>query len=216
MKRAVIFCSGEMDTDAVWLPEYREALILCADGGYRHAKRLGVTPDLIIGDLDSGVTEYPDEIESQIYPSEKDATDTNLCLDYAIDKGCDEVVVLGGLGGRLDHEFSHYALLLYGLRKGVKVRLINGDNEIWMEDAPFTLEPSEKRYISFFPYGGDVEDFTVRGLKYETEHMTLRCDLVQASSNQFENEEKAFVSFRHGGVLLVMRCRDSKENLPII
>ncbi|MBO5364951.1 MAG: thiamine diphosphokinase [Clostridia bacterium] len=214
MKRAVIFCSGDMDTDEVWLPEYRDALILCADGGYRHAERLGVVPDLIIGDLDSGVSQYPAGIASRIYPSEKDATDTNLCLDYAIGQGCNEVLIFGGLGGRLDHEFSHYALLLYGLRRGVKVRLVNKDNEIWMERKPFVLEPSEKKYVSFFPYGGDVEEFTVEGLKYEVESMTLRCDLVQASSNQFENSDKATVSFRDGGVLLVMRCRDPKEKLP--
>ncbi len=211
MKRAIVFCSGMMDSDAVWLPEYENDMILCADGGYRHAMRLGVTPDLIIGDLDSGINQYPDEIASQIYPSEKDATDTNLCLDYAIEQGCSEVIILGGLGGRLDHEFSHYALLLYGLRRGVKVRLVNASNEIWMENGPFTLEPTDKKYISFFPFGGDVEEFTVQGLKYEAENMTLRCDLVQASSNQFEDGQKAEVSFKQGGTLLVMRCKDLVE-----
>ncbi len=208
MRRAIIFCSGELDTDQVWLPDYKEDLILCADGGYRHAKRLGVLPDLIIGDLDSGILEYPKEVASRVYPSEKDATDTNLCLDYAIEQGCQEVVILGGIGGRLDHEFSHYALLLYGLKRGVRVKLVNGCNEIWMEDKPFTLRPDEKKYISFFPFAGDVEDFTVRGLKYRAEGMKLSCGLVQASSNQFDGGETAEVSFREGGILLVMRCTE--------
>lgn len=208
MKRAIIFCSGEMDSDRVFLPEYQKDLILCADGGYRHAKRLGITPDLIIGDLDSGVSQYPKEIANRIYPSEKDATDTNLCLDYAIEQGCKEVVILGGLGGRLDHEFSHYALMLYGLKRGVRVLLVNERNEIWMENKPFSLVPNEKKYISFFPFGGDVDEFTVRGLKYPATDMTLFCDQAQASSNQFDGEEVAEVSFRKGGVLLVMRCSD--------
>lgn len=208
MRRAIIFCSGEMDTDRVWIPEYQKDLILCADGGYRHAKRLGVIPDLIIGDLDSGLTEYPSEIASRIYPSEKDATDTNLCLDYAIEQGCNEVIIFGGIGGRLDHEYSHYALLLYGLKHGVRVRMVNGHHEIWMEDKPFSMEPNEKKYISFFPYGGDVEDFTVHGLKYEAEHMSLSCGQVQASSNQFDGGDRAEVSFRDGGILLVMRCAE--------
>ncbi len=210
MKRAIIFCSGEMDTDRVWLPEYQEDLILCADGGYHHAKRLGVVPDMILGDLDSGLDEYPQEVASRVYPTEKDATDTNLCLDYAIDQGCKEVVILGGLGGRRDHEFSHYSLLLYGLQQGVRVRLVNGTNEVWMENHSFTLEPDEKKYVSFFPFGGDVEEFTIRGLKYKAEGMTLRCDLVQASSNQFDGEKLAEISFREGGVLLVMRCADKR------
>lgn len=208
MKRAIIFCSGELDSEEVFLSEYRKDMILCADGGYRHAKALGIKPDLIIGDLDSGISEYPKEIASCIYPSEKDLTDTNLCLDYAIEQGCDEVVILGGLGGRLDHEFSHYALLMYGLKRGVRVKLVNRRNEIWMEDKPFSLDADEKKYVSFFPYGGVVEEFTVRGLKYEAVNMTLGCDRVQASSNQFEGEESADISFREGGFLLVIRSRD--------
>ncbi len=215
MKRAIIFCSGDMDSDRVFLPEYQDDLILCADGGYRHAKRLGITPELIIGDLDSGIDQYPDGIVSRIYPSEKDATDTNLCLDYAIEQGCNEVVILGGLGGRLDHEFSHYALMLYGLKRGVRVILVNGCNEIRMEDKPFSLKPDEKKYISFFPFGGKVENFTVRGLKYETDNMTLFCDRAQASSNQFDGGEMAEISFQEGGIVLVMRCSDGKGFLPI-
>ncbi len=208
MRRGIIFCSGEMDTDEVWLPEYQGDLILCADGGLRHAQRLGVMPDCIIGDLDSGIDAYPDSVAHRVYPAEKDVTDTQLCIDYAIEHGCEEIILLGGLGGRLDHEFSHYALLLYGLEYGVRVRLVNGQNEIWMENRPFTLGPTEKPYISFFPFGGDVEDFSVRGLKYQAENMTLRCGMVQASSNQFDGGQEAVVSFRKGGNLLVMRCKD--------
>lgn len=208
MKRAIIFCGGEMDTDKVWLPQYEKDLILCADGGYRHARRLGVVPDYIIGDLDSGLETYPADIAHRIYPSEKDATDTNLCLDYAIAKGCDQVILLGGLGGRRDHEFSHYALLLYGLQRGVRVVILDGRNEITMEDKPFVLLPSCKKYISFFPYGGEVEGFTIRGLKYEATDMTLSCSMVQASSNQFDGADRAEISFRRG-ILLVIRSSDS-------
>lgn len=208
MKRAVIFCSGEMDTDAVWKENLREdTLILCADGGIRHARRLGITPDVVIGDQDSEQQTYPESSLHFEYPPEKDATDTNLCLDYAIEQGCKEILILGGLGGRLDHEFSHYSLLLYCLRKGVRLRLMNGKNEIWMEDHPFILERIGKKYVSFFPFGGPVEDFCIRGLKYEAEHMTLDCGLVQASSNEFAQEERAYISFR-SGIVLVMRTSD--------
>ncbi len=208
MKRAVIFCGGSMDTDSVWLSEYQDSLILCADGGYRHAKRLGVTPDYIIGDLDSGIEEYPDSVAHKIYPAEKDATDTNLCVDYAIEYGCNEIILLGGLGGRQDHEFSHYILLYYGLKRGAKIKLVDGAHEIWMENEPFVLYPDDKKYISFFPFGGDVQDFTIKGLKYQAEDICLSCDKVQASSNQFDGGDRADISFQKGGVVLVMRCRD--------
>lgn len=209
MKRCIIFSGGDMDTDRIWKAEYGRDFILCADGGFRHALRLGVTPDMIIGDLDSGIESYPDEIRHRIFPAEKDKTDTNLCLDFAIENGYDDVLLLGGFGGRRDHEYSHYCLMYHALRHGVRMRMVSGTQEIWMENAPFVLYPNEKKYISFFPFGGDVKDFCVHGLKYEAEEMILRCDCVQASSNQFDGGNLAEICFAKGGTVLVMRCTDN-------
>lgn len=206
-KRAIIFCSGEMDTDDVWKEEYNDDLIICADGGIKHTKRLGISPDRLIGDFDSAEKECQKDTNCLVYPPEKDYTDTNLCIDYAIEKGCDEILIFGGLGGRVDHEFSHFALMLYGLNKGVKIKLLNGRNEIWMENQPFVLEKTEKKYVSFFPYGGNVEDFSVKGLKYEADNIVLDCGLVQASSNEFMENDQAEISFKKGN-LLVMLCQD--------
>lgn len=184
-----------------------ETLVVCADGGLKHAQRLGIVPDMIIGDCDSMPEGYPEGMPHRIYPSEKDETDAQLCLDWAIEQGCKEVWILGGLGGRLDHEFSNYALLLYGLKHGVTVKLLNRQNEIWMADTPFTLKPGEKKYISFFPYGGDVTGFSLKGFKYEAENMTLTCDAVRTACNEFLPGITGEVSF-HQGCLLVMCCQD--------
>ncbi|MBE5039542.1 thiamine diphosphokinase [Ructibacterium gallinarum] len=209
MKKAAIFCSGEMDDDSVWPAAEREQfLVICADGGLRHARRLGITPDVVIGDCDSSKEPYPSSVAQFVYPPEKDATDTNLCLDYALSLGCTQIWLFGGIGGRLDHEFSHFCLLLYALRRGAEVKMVNGQNEIWMIDHSFFLERTEKKYVSFFPYGGPVEDFCIRGLKYEADHMYLDCGKVQASCNEFAQEDIAQISFREGGILLVMLSKD--------
>lgn len=209
MKRAVIFAGGDMDTDEVWNVAERENwLVICADGGFRHARRLGIQPDVIIGDCDSTDVPYPEAIPHSIHPAEKDETDTRLCLDWAMEQGCREVLILGGLGGRLDHEFSNYNLLLYGLKRGVSVRLVNGQNEIWLEDKSFTLEPGDKKYVSFFPYGGAVEGFGIKGLKYELAPMTLTCDTVLTACNEFLPGQQGEVFFQKGYVL-VMMCQDS-------
>ena len=209
MKRAVIFAGGDMDADGVWdAAERKDWLVICADGGFRHARRLGIQPDVIIGDCDSTDVPYPKEIPHIIHPAEKDETDTRLCLDWAIEQGCKEVLILGGLGGRLDHEFSNYSLLLYGLKQGVSVRLVNGRNEIWMADKSFTLDSGEKKYVSFFPYGGAVEGFGIRGLKYELEPITLACDTVLTACNEFLPGRRGEVFFQKGYVL-VMMCQDS-------
>ena len=205
MKTAVIFCSGDLDMEVPFKRE--ETLVICADGGYRHAKKMGIVPDMIIGDCDSFEETYPEEIPHLIYPSEKDETDAMLCLNWAIKEGCDEVWILGGLGGRLDHEFSNFALLMYGLKQGVTVKLANHQNEIWMTDKPVAISPGDKKYISFFPYGGEVEGFSLKGFRYEVDTMTLTCDTVRCACNEFVADTVGEVSFTKG-YLLIMCCQD--------
>lgn len=205
--RGYIFCSGPIrDYTVISQFHFENAKIICADGGFVHAEKLGLKPDMIIGDQDSINRAYPLNVPQKIYPTNKDFTDTNLALDYAMSIGCEEIIILGGIGGRIDHEFSHFCLLQYGLFMGIKVYLVDEKNIIWMENRPFELHKSavEKKYVSFFPYGGEVRDFSVHGLLYTAENMTLRCDRVQASSNEFAQEETAKISFSSGTVLVIL------------
>lgn len=205
--RGYIFCSGPIrDYEAFRKFSFDEGKVICADGGFLHARRMGIRPDMILGDCDSCEEVYPQDVPTQIFPAHKDFTDTNLAIDYAISIGCDEVILLGGIGGRIDHEFSHFCLLQYGLSKGIRIFLVDEKNEIWMENKSFELHKCahNRKYVSFFPYGGDVQDFSVKGLLYTAEHMTLRCDRVQASSNAFGEEETAQISFSSGTVLVVL------------
>ncbi len=203
--KAIIFCGGRIE-DYSYIDIEKDDFIICADGGFRHAEVMKITPDIIIGDNDSWGKGYPDGIEVISCPSKKDYTDTERCIDYAIEKGYTKIDIYGGLGGRLDHEYSNYCLLAYALEKGVKVKLINKHNEIWMEDKPLKIEKGDKKYVSFFPYGGEVKDFSVKGLKYEGENMTLMADSTLTVSNEFINSH-AEVSFKDG-ILLVMLCND--------
>ncbi len=205
MKPALIFCGGPMDSYDIWSADKREDyLIICADGGMRHARHYGILPDIVIGDLDSAKFSIPESVPKMVYPPEKDETDCALCLDYAISQGCKEVLILGAMGGRLDHEYSVYPLLLYGLNRGVRVTTANSQNIIFMENKPFTVPRRNDWYISFFPYGGDVEGFTVKGLKYKAENLLLTCDKAQASSNTFTDAPEGSVSFTSGNLLVIL------------
>ncbi len=210
-EKAAIFCGGPMDTyDVFDCGKRDEFLVICADSGLKHTKKMGIVPDAVIGDFDSYDISEEEYKNCIVYPPEKDKTDSNICLDYAIEKGCREVYLFGGFGGRIDHEYSTFTLLLYGLKRGVRVYLVNGQNEVWLADKPFSLTPNHKKYVSFFPYGGNVEGFTVKGLKYSAENITLDCGMAQASSNEFTGSNKAEVSFNKGYVL-VMRCKDKGQ-----
>ncbi len=209
--RAIIF-SGGIISDYAFLNDFDfgNSLIICADNGYNHAKRIGIVPDIFLGDNDSYANEIPTGLDFKLYPPEKDKTDTNIAIDYAIEHGADEIILLGGTGGRLDQEFTHFCLMKYALCRGCQLVMIDETNIIWMENKPFSLNKNKYKYVSFFPYGGDVENFSVKGLKYETEGMTLSPGLVQASSNEFTDNETAHISFDFGTVL-VMLCSDKPQ-----
>ncbi len=208
--KAVIFSSAEI-SDYEYLKQYDFSgqMIICADAGLKHAIKLGMRPDIVLGDNDSFADEIPDGIKYIAYPPEKDKTDTNIAVDYAMQNGAEEIVLIGGLGGRIDQEFSHFCLMEYALDQGVRLKMIDDINEIWMERAPFCLKKSEcaRKYVSFFPYGGTVNNFSVKGLKYEASGMTLRPNMVQASSNEFDISDEARIEFTDGTVL-VMLCDD--------
>lgn len=208
--RAVIFCGGEIE-DYSYIDKslLENSLIICADGGLRHTEAMKIVPDIIIGDNDSWQREYPEGIRVIKCPAEKDYTDTERCIDHAIEEGCGEILIYGGLGGRLDHEFSNYCLLAYALQKGARARLINKNNEIWVENKSFTIEKSEKKYVSFFPFGGEVHGFSVKGLKYEGENLTLGIGSTLTASNEFLNSSGE-ISF-DDGMIIVMLCDDSRN-----
>ena len=210
MNKAVIFCGGEInDYSYLRSRSFDNTYILCADSGLKHAMELNINPDAVIGDFDSWTGERPTNIEVEVYRPEKNMSDTHICIDRAIEHGCTEVELIGAIGGRLDHEFSHYCLLAYGLNNGVRIKITDEYNEIWMEDKPFCIYASEKRYVSFFPYGGEVEGFTLKGFKYPLDNVLLSCDSELTLSNETESD-KAEVSFTSGKVL-VMLCSDGRK-----
>ncbi len=199
-----IFCSAPIkDYSYLKRFDFQKGFIICADGGYAHTKVLGLEPDVWLGDGDSLVE--PDVVakEKLVFPVKKDYTDTDLAVMEALNRGFREIFIIGALGGRLDHEFSHFCLLKKILDNGGRGVLIDEKNEITMENSDFTVFPDEKKYISFFPFGGDVCDFTVKGLCYEAENMRLMTNCVQASSNCFDGEKCGKISFSSGYVLVI-------------
>ncbi len=199
-----IFCSAPIENyDYLKKFDFGSGFVICADGGYLHAKKMGIVPDLWMGDGDSLPTEEIRAKEIFTFPVKKDNTDTDLAVMEALNRGYDEIIILGALGGRLDHEFSHFCLLKKIMEKGGRGVLLNEKNEITMENKPFTVYPDDKKYISFFPFGGDVTEFSVKGLCYEAEGMHLSTGEVQASSNCFDGNTPGKISFTSGCVLVV-------------
>ncbi|MER3451888.1 MAG: thiamine diphosphokinase [Thermus sp.] len=96
-----------------------------ADSGARHALELGLVPSLWLGDFDSG-SGLPLKAPREILPVDKDLTDGEALLERALKEGAKEILLLGGVGGRLDHTLAHLLWALRAAQQGVRVELTNG------------------------------------------------------------------------------------------
>ncbi|GEM47675.1 thiamine diphosphokinase [Deinococcus cellulosilyticus] len=106
-------------------------LVVVADGGIQHVETLGVKPDVWMGDFDSTPEEalhrYPD-LERIPYPADKDLLDSEIALEYALERGAKTVIVWGALGGRTDHTLA--AILLATRFPQIQLMLHSGTESV--------------------------------------------------------------------------------------
>lgn len=191
--------------------------IIAADGGYRHLKPLGVACDYFIGDFDS-FDGQPD-CEWEKYPAEKDDTDTMLAIKHGLLRGLDSFVILGGLGGRLDHTVGNFSALEYLKAHGACGMLLDersvvrlagpGDSRRTENGQRFGegLRPMlPDGYLSLFPFGCDSAVVSVSGVKYPLDRQRLHSDFPLGVSNRV-TDEAAFDLRVHEGKILVVECK---------
>ncbi|WP_069998169.1 thiamine diphosphokinase [Cellulosilyticum sp. I15G10I2] len=185
--------------------------IICADNGMKHAKVLGIVPDLIVGDFDSGVAQDLDffkdkHVSVQSFSSVKDETDTEIALDKAIDKGASRVDIYGGVGTRLDHTLANVHLLYKALGQKVAARLINPYNVVYLIDKFIEINGEPGTFISLLPFSSEVSGIYTTALGYRLQNGILRQGKPCGVSNYMVSE-KATISIEKG-LLLVIKAVD--------
>ncbi len=189
----LVFANGVL-ADAGWLPPIlaRAAAVIAADGGLRHLLALGRRPDVLIGDLDSlppGVD--PETAAGQVirYPRDKDETDLELALLYAVDQYPDaEVLVVGGAGGRLDHLLANVLLLAHPRLLGRPVRFVDDRQTAWLvsADAPpgeTLIHGAPGDIVSLLPLGGPARVAATSGLRWPLRDEVLAFGPARGVSN---------------------------------
>lgn len=216
---AYIFTGGQIFADSIselYIALEQDRLIIAADSGYNNAHRLGVTPDMLLGDLDSIdrselCAGELDDIEKLIVPAIKDDTDTQLAVDTAIERGADRLVIIGGLGGRLDHTLSTVFLLEYIKDRGADALLTDGRNRVRLiksENAPtkISVNGSDYKYISLVGLSDVCTGVDISGVFYPLKDARLERKYSYAVSNEI-TEEKAEITLKTG-TMLVIESRD--------
>lgn len=178
--------------------------IICADGGITIAEKSGIIPDIVLGDLDS-VEEVGARYSFIRYPREKDDTDTLLCIKYGIKKGFKDFLIIGGIGGRLDHTIANIQALAFAKESGVNIAIVSGDAFCTMisDGGKYEVKKTENCCISLFSYTDVCEGVYVLGTKYELSDALLKNTFPLGVSNEF-NSEKAEIRLSKGKLLIVV------------
>lgn len=200
VKICVIFGAGTEFPDKISFPE-SERLIIAADGGLNKLKELGITPDRVVGDLDS-LDRAPENGDFTLLPHIKDTTDTFEAVQIGIKEGFTEFQIYGGTGGRLDHTLANIQLAAQLSQNGCKA-LVYGRNYVVtaVTDGVLRLPARDGGYISVFAHSDECTGVTIRGLFYEVSDVTLKNDFALGVSNEFIGKP-AEISVKQGTLIV--------------
>ena len=200
MNRYLIIAGGEMDVSP---PTDGIARIICADGGYAHAKRFGIKPDIIVGDFDS--YDYHDlpNVEIITAPTHKDDTDTLMAVKTALEEGADSIILVGALGGRFDHTYANIQTLAYALKKGVHMEISDGKNIIMLLKPGGHKIKRGGKYFSIFAFTEKLDIKKLSGTAYPLECAVLTNSYPLGVSNEF-TEECAEIEISDGIALVTL------------
>ncbi|MGO1469285.1 MAG: thiamine diphosphokinase [Tissierella sp.] len=185
--------------------------IVCADGGVNHLLKINKRPDLVLGDLDSiGNKELQilknENIEINKFPSMKNETDTELCLNYLLEKEYKNINFIGVTGTRIDHTFANIYLLkkMYGL--GVKGSIIDSNNRIYYTEDTISLKHRENYFVSIIPLNKEGIEVSLEGFLYPLKREYLEFTSTRGISNKIIKEYGNIRVYK--GMALIIQSKD--------
>ncbi len=218
--RAVIFANGDLrDAKKIKAQIGAEDFLIAADGGYQRLKILGLTPNLVIGDLDSmqnsDVQQLQDAgVELLRFPLEKNETDLELALLEAAARGYHNILIVAGLGGRLDQTLGNLSLLQASILQKGLIKMDDGCVEVWNlkgskypEGLKILGEKGE--VVSLLAFGSIAKGIITEGLKYPLAGE----DLLPYQTRGISNEMLGTIArvFLSEGELIVIHTRQGKK-----
>lgn len=182
-------------------------LIIAADGGLKNTQKFNLTPDFIVGDFDS--LKYTPTGKNVIkHPVKKDETDTVLAVNTALENGCDNFLIFGCLGGRLDQTLASVQTAAYITEKGFNAVFVGDEAYLTViKNGEIRFSAENKGIISVFAYSQIAEGVSEENLLYSLQNATLTADYPLGVSNEFIGKD-AVVSVENGLICVVWNGKD--------
>lgn len=218
--RCVIFAAGAFDKEdltAHGVTVAEEDFVIACDAGLLNCDAAGISPDLIVGDFDSGArigADFMDRIArieetdaSRVLrlPVIKDDTDLMRAIKEGLKRGYRDFLLFGVLGGeRFSLSYAAIQSLLYMKHHGANGMILTSDARLWiLENESMTFSGDPAGILSVLALSERVEGLTLKGLQYELIDATLTNDFPLGVSNAFVEGRTAFVLVRAGMLLMI-------------
>ena len=203
MKRCVIVGGADIENyELICRKLSKDDYFIYCDSGLRHREKLGFEPQLIVGDFDS--CENPNlDIETIVLPCEKDDTDTYFAVKEAVRRGFDEFLLIGVVGGRLDHTLGNLSILLYLFSLGKKAEIADGCSEMQIVGKESVFVDGKYSFFSLLNISGKAEGITVKNAKYPLENAVITCEYQYGISNEPLPGKASEITVQNGKALLI-------------
>lgn len=178
--------------------------IVCADAGLRHLAALGVSPDLLVGDFDSGFAPNYACETIRLIP-EKDDTDTMHALQVVMERGCRKIWIACATGGRLDHLLANLSLCEYAAAHGCECFILDAQNLVqFVAPGESVSVPGNTgyQYFSIIPLDKQLQGLCISGAKYPVQDAVVERSQMYTVSNEVTAKE-AIIRIEAGCALLI-------------
>lgn len=197
MKAAIILNSPTLNR------HIDEEVVIAADKGYEFALKQGIIPDIVIGDFDSST--MPTNLNVLKLNVEKNETDGQEALAYAIKKRYDEIAIYGISGGRLDHEMGNLSLLKSGEEQGVSMVGKEDDVDIYFKSkGKYAFKTQKGKEFSIITFMEDSIISNGKGVKYPIDNLHLSSNSLGRAISNVAIEDEISFEVLEGGVLIFL------------
>jgi thiamine pyrophosphokinase len=214
MKCMAIITGGEKDRTSFdyWCKDANQ--VIGVDGGALWLINEKLPIHLAMGDFDTigefGVRRLvQNQIPIEQYGAEKDYTDTELAVEYALSQFPEEIILFGGLGSRFDHSLANLQLAWKVFKRGIKITVIDASNALQFTDHKLSINNSYP-FISLLPFSQVVSGVTLEGFKYPLQDAVLSWGESIGISNELTGQEGTITI--KSGDLLVIQAKDKHPN----
>lgn len=208
--KAVVFTNGQYENLTFYknyLKHLEDFQVICADGGANAAYAMGITPQQVVGDMDSIrpglLEEYAAKgVVIDRHPAHKDETDTELAVEYCLEKGFDAVLLFGALGSRFDHSFGNLYLLNRLLKAGVRGEIVNENNRIFLVKDSAVLDVPVGTTVSILAFTDQAGGIDLEGFEYPVKNGVMEHFMPGYGISNVTKKKSPEISVKQG-ILMV-------------